>query len=112
VPKRDVRHRCRATKVGVPVCATLLTESATERTRHPAIILELSETGGKFSSPQRVVSGEAIGIILHPDFRYAIRGNVAWTRRTEDHLQFEFGVAFEEVIPESFWDILEQIEAA
>ncbi len=112
MPRRTERYGCRATRVGMPICATLLTQSAIERTRHPAIVLELSETGGKFSSPQRVVSGEAVGVILHPDFRYAIRGNVTWIRRMQDQRQVEFGVAFEEVIPESLWDLLEQIEAA
>ncbi len=89
-----------------PRFSTLLTESSEEKTRHPAIILELSETGGKFSSRKKVVPGEAVGILLHPDLRYAIRGRVTWTRQMRDDVNINFGLIFEEKIPDSLWDIL------
>jgi len=92
----------------LPVCSTLLTESSAEKTRHPAILLALSETGAKFSSRKKVVPGEAVGIILHPDLRYAIRGRVSWTRQMQDDVNINFGVAFEEEIPESLWEILRE----
>ena len=92
----------------LPVCSTLLTESSAEKTRHPAILLSLSETGAKFSSRKRVVPGEAVGIILHPDLRYAIRGRVSWTRQMQDDSNISFGVAFEEEVPESLWNVLKE----
>jgi hypothetical protein len=108
----DAHYSCREVKVRLPLCSTLLTESSGEKTRHPAILLALSEKEGQFSSGQRVTPGEAVGVILHPDLRYAIRGRVTWTRRmpNEDHLRF--GMAFEEGIPESLWDILGATVAA
>ena len=90
----------------LPFCSTLLTESSAEKTRHPAIILALSETGGRFSSRKKVVPGEVVGIILHPDLRYAIRGRVSWTRQMQDDVNISFGVVFEEEIPESLRAIL------
>jgi PilZ domain len=96
----------------LPLCSTLLTESSDEKTRHPAIILALSETGGKFSSRKKVVPGESVGIILHPDLRYAIRGRVTWVRQMRDDVNISFGVVFEEKIPESLWDILGKTVAA
>lgn len=96
----------------LPLCLTLLTESSEEKTRHPAIALELSETGGKFSSRKRVSPGEAVGIILHPDLRYAIRGRVTWTRQMRDDVNVNFGVVFEEKIPESLWEVLGETVAA
>jgi hypothetical protein len=96
----------------LPLCSTLLTESAAEKTRHPAIVLALSETGGNFSSRKKVVPGETVGIILHPDLRYAIRGRVSWTRQMQDDVNISFGVVFEEEIPDSLWEILGQTVAA
>ena len=96
----------------LPLCSTLLTESEEEKTRHPAIVLALSETGGKFSSRKKVVPGETVGIILHPDLRYAVRGRVTWTRQVQDDVNTSFGVVFEEEIPVSLWNILEQTVAA
>lgn len=92
----------------LPVCSTLLTESSAEKTRHPAILLSLSETGAKFSARKKVVPGEAVGIILHPDLRYAIRGRVSWTRQMQDDANISFGVAFEEEVPESLWNVLKE----
>lgn len=92
----------------LPLCSTLLTESSAEKTRHPAVLLSLSETGAKFSSRKKVLPGEAVGIILHPDLRYAIRGRVSWTRQMQDDVSINFGVAFEEEIPESLWDVLKE----
>jgi PilZ domain len=96
----------------LPRCSTLLTESSEEKTRHPAIVLELSETGGKFSSRKKVVPGEAVGVILHPDLRYAIRGRVTWTRQMRDDVNINFGLVFEEEIPDSLWEILGKTAAA
>jgi hypothetical protein len=96
----------------LPLCSTLLTESSEEKTRHPAIVLALSKTGGKFSSRKKVVPGENVAIILHPDLRYAIRGRVTWVRQMRDDVNISFGVIFEEEIPESLWDILGQTVAA
>ena len=96
----------------LPLSSTLVTESLDEKTRHPAIVLALSEKGGNFSSRKEVVPGEAVGILLHPDLRYAIRGRVTWTRRTRDDVNISFGVAFEQEIPESLWGILGQTVAA
>ena len=88
------------------VCSTLLTESPEEKTRHPAIILALTETGGRFSSRKKVVPGEPVGVILHPDLRYAIRGRVTWTRQMRNDVNINFGVVFEEKVPGSLWKIL------
>ena len=96
----------------LPLCATLLTESSEEKIRHPVIVLGLTETGGKFSSRKKVVPGEAVGIILHPDLRYAIRGRVTWVRQMRNDVNISFGVVFEEEIPQSLWDILEKTVAA
>jgi PilZ domain len=96
----------------LPRCSTLLTESTEEKTRHPAIVLALSETGGKFSSRKKVVPGEAVGILLHPELRYAIRGRVTWTRQMRDDANINFGLVFEEKIPHSLWDILGKTAAA
>jgi len=96
----------------LPLCSTLLTESSEEKLRHPAIVLALSGTGGSFSSRKKVAPGEAVGIILHPDLRYAIRGRVTWTRQMRDDVNVNFGVAFEEKIPESLWEILGETVAA
>jgi PilZ domain len=95
-----------------PRCSTLLTESSEEKTRHPANVLDLSETGGKFSSRKKVVPGEAVGVILHPDLRYAIRGRVTWTRQMRDDVNVSFGLVFEEKIPDSLWEILGKTAAA
>lgn len=96
----------------LPLCSTLLTESESEKTRHPATVLELSETGGMFSSERKVVSGESVGIILHPNLRYAVRGRVTWTRQMKDQAYTKFGVIFEDEIPDSLWDILGENLAA
>ncbi|HEX5412485.1 MAG TPA: PilZ domain-containing protein [Terriglobia bacterium] len=97
----------------LPQCSTLLTESSAEKTRHPAVLLSLSATGARFSSRKKVIPGEAVGLILHPDLRYAIRGRVSWTRPMQDDVNLSFGVDFEEEIPESLWDILrEKVSAA
>jgi hypothetical protein len=96
----------------LPLCATLLTESSEEKLRHPVVILGLTETGGKFSSREKVVPGEAVGIILHPDLRYAIRGRVTWTRQMQDDGSVSFGVSFEGEIPGSLWEVLGQTVAA
>ena len=96
----------------LPLCATLLTESSEEKIRHPVIVLGLTETGGKFSSRKKVVPGEAVGIILHPDLRYAIRGRVTWTRQMQDDASVSFGVSFEDEIPGSLWEVLGQTVAA
>jgi hypothetical protein len=109
---RDARYQCRREELRFPICATLLTESSEEKTRHPAIPLALSETGGTFSSDHQVVPGETIGVILHPELRYAIRGCVTWAHRMPNQIQFEFGIAFEEKIPDSLREILGQLEAA
>jgi hypothetical protein len=53
-----------------------------------------------------------VGIILHPDLRYAIRGRVTWVRQMRDDANISFGVIFEEKIPESLWDILGKTVAA
>lgn len=96
----------------LPLYSTLLTESESEKTRHPAIVLELSETGGMFSSAKKVVSGESVGVILHPNLRYAVRGRVTWTRQVRDQNHTKFGVIFEDEIPDSLWDILGENLAA
>lgn len=96
----------------LPFSSTLLTESPEEKTRHPASVLALSETFGEFSSRKKVVPGEAVGVILHPDVRYAIRGHVTWTRQMRDDVNTNFGVAFEEKIPASLWEILWDTVAA
>lgn len=96
----------------LPLSSTLLTESSEEKTRHPAIVLALSETGGEFSSRKRVAPGEDVGVILHPDLRYAIRGRVSWTRQMRDDVNVNFGVVFEEKIPESLWEIIRETVAA
>ena len=96
----------------LPLCSTLLTESPDEKTRHPAIALALTETGGKFSSRKKVVPGEAVGVLLHPDLRYAIRGRVTWTRQMPGDVTINFGVVFEEKIPGSLWEILGETVAA
>ncbi len=96
----------------LPLCSTLLTESSEEKTRHPAIVLALTETGGKFSSRKKVVPGEAVGVLLHPDLRYAIRGRVTWTRQLRDDVNINFGLVFEEKIPDSLWEILGKTAAA
>jgi hypothetical protein len=90
----------------LPLCSTLVTESPEEKTRHSAVLLALTETGGKFSTRKKVVPGEAVGVMLHPDLRYAIRGRVTWTRRMRDDVNIHFGVVFEEEIPGSLWEIL------
>ena len=108
----DAHYNCRGVKVHLPLCSTLLTESSGEKTRHPAVLLVLSETEGEFSSGQRVTPGEAIGVILHPDLRYAIRGHVTWTRRMPNETHVKFGMAFEEGIPDSLWDVLGTTVAA
>ena len=112
---RETNARYTVEKVSyrLPLCSTLLTESSAEKTRHPAVILALSETAGRFSSRKKVVPGEAVGIILHPDLRYAIRGRVSWTRQMQDDVNISFGVVFEEEIPESLWNVLrEKVVAA
>lgn len=96
----------------LPLCSTLLTESPEEKIRHPAIVLALTETGGKFSSRKKVVPGEAVGVILHPDLRYAIRGRVTWTQQMRDDVNINFGVVFEEKIPGSLWEILGETAVA
>jgi PilZ domain len=112
VREGDAHYRYEGVKVRLPLCSTLLTETTGEKTRHPAVVLALSETGAQFSSGQRVTPGEAVGVILHPDLRYAIRGHVTWTRRMPDDNQIHFGMAFEEGIPESLWDVLGATVAA
>jgi hypothetical protein len=112
VREENERSACDQASIRLPLCSTLLTESSEEKTRHPAIVLALSEKGGKFSSRKRVVPGEAVGIILHPDLRYAIRGRVSWTRQMQDDVNLSFGVVFEEEIPKSLWEILEKTVAA
>lgn len=96
----------------LPYCSTLLTESQEEKTRHPAVLLSLTETGGKFSSRKKVVPGEAVGVVLHPDLRYAIRGRVTWTRQMRDDINVHFGVVFEEEIPGPLWEILRETAVA
>ena len=96
----------------LPLCSTLLTESSEEKIRHPAIVLALTETGGNFSSRKKVIPGEAVGIILHPDVRYAIRGRVTWTRQVRDDVNVNFGVVFEEKVPGSLWEVLGETVAA
>lgn len=110
--KEDAHYECRGVRVRLPLESTLLTESSGEKTRHPAIVLALSETGGQFSSGQRVTPGEPIGVILHPDLRYAIRGHVTWTRRLPDEAHATFGMAFEDGIPDSLWEVLGATAAA
>ncbi|TAM81115.1 MAG: hypothetical protein EPN47_14675 [Acidobacteria bacterium] len=107
------RHAFVQGNLRLPTCSTLLTETSAEKTRHPAILLALSATEGKFSSRKIVVPGEAVGVILHPDLRYAVRGRVSWTRRMQDEASINFGVVFEEEIPESLWGMLrEKVVAA
>lgn len=106
VRKGDAQYTCHGVKVYLPLCSTFLRESRGERTRHSAVLLDLSETGGNFSSHQRVTPGESIAVILHPDVRYAVRGRVTWTRLMDDATSFNFGVVFEEGIPDSLWDVL------
>jgi hypothetical protein len=108
VREENARYTFEKVRYRVPLRSTLLTESSAEKTRHPAIILALSESGGRFSSRKKVVPGEAVGIILHPDLRYAIRGRVSWTRQMQDDVNTSFGVVFEEEIPESLWHILRE----
>lgn len=110
--EKGARYTCEELISSLPLCSTLLTESSEEKTRHPAIVIALSETGGKFSSRKKVVPGEAVGVILHPDLRYAIRGRVTWVRQMKDDVNVNFGVIFEEEIPESLWDILGRTVAA
>ncbi len=110
--ERDGYYSCRFAKVRFPLGVTLLTESSEQKVRHPAVVLALCETGGEFTSGQRVVPGETIGFILHPDLRYAVRGHVMWMRPVQDGTYFEFGVAFEENIPDSLWDSLAEVKAA
>jgi PilZ domain len=112
VRKGDAHYRCQGVGVCLPLWSMLLTESAGERTRHPALLLALSEKGGQFSSGQRVTPGETIGVILHPDLRYAIRGRVTWTRQMQDKKRIKFGMVFEEGIPDSLWDVLGATAAA
>ncbi|HET9180383.1 MAG TPA: PilZ domain-containing protein [Terriglobia bacterium] len=104
----NARYTFREGSFQLPLCSTLLTESSAEKTRHPAILLSLSETGARFSSRKKVVPGEAVGIILHPDLRYAIRGRVSWTRLMPDDVSISFGVDFEEEVPESLWNVLRE----
>lgn len=96
----------------LPVCSTLLTESPEEKTRHPAIVLALTETGGRFRSQKKVVPGEPVGVILNPKLRYAIRGRVTWTRQTRNDANINFGVVFEEKIPLSLWETLAKTAVA
>lgn len=110
--QKSARYTCKQLSSCLPLCSTLLTESSEAKTRHPAIVLAVSETGGKFSSRKKVVPGEAVGIILHPDLRYAVRGRVAWVRQMKGDVNVNFGVTFEEEIPESLWDILGRTVAA
>lgn len=111
--RQDAYYSCPFAKVVYPLCVTLLTESAEQKVRHPAVVLALCETGGEFTSPQRVSSGEAVSFILHPDLRYAIRGQVTWAQCAQDNSHFEFGVAFEDNIPDSLWEsFAEQLVAA
>lgn len=110
--KEDAHYNGGGLKVRLPLKSTLLTETSGEKTRHPAILLALSQTGGQFSSGQRVIPGEPIGVILHPDLRYAIRGHVTWTRRLPDEAHARFGMAFEEGIPDSLWEVLGTTAAA
>jgi PilZ domain len=113
VREANARYPDEKVSYRLPLCSTLLTESSAEKTRHPAVIIALSETGGRFSSRKKVVPGEAVGIILHPDVRYAIRGRVSWTRQMQDDVNLSFGVVFEEEIPESLWAVLrEKVVAA
>lgn len=109
--KGDARYTCDVVKVHLPLLSTLLTESSGEKTRHPAMLLAISEAGGRFSSGQRVTPGDTIGVILHPDLRYAIRGHVTWTRRMPDDIHIEFGMEFEEGIPDSLWEVLGETAA-
>lgn len=110
--KGNSEHLSNRAEFRLPLCATLLTESEEVKTRHPAVVLALSETGGEFSSQKKVVPGEAVGVILHPDLRYAIRGRVTWTRQVQKRVHTRFGVAFEDEIPATLWDVLEQTTAA
>jgi hypothetical protein len=112
VHKGNSEHLSNRAEFRLPLCATLLTESEEVKTRHPAVVLALSETGGEFSSQKKVVPGEAVGVILHPDLRYAIRGRVTWTRQVQKRVHTRFGVAFEDEIPATLWDVLEQTTAA
>jgi PilZ domain len=112
VREESARYTCEKLSGSLPLCSTLLTESSEEKIRHQAILLALSETGGKFNSRTKVVPGETVGIILHPDLRYAIRGRVTWVRQMKDDVNVNFGVTFEEEIPESLWDILGRTVAA
>jgi hypothetical protein len=112
VRERNIGYTFRQVSNCLPLCATLLTESSEEKIRHPVIVLGLTETGGKFSSRKKVVPGEAVGIILHPDLRYAIRGRVTWTRQMQDDASVSFGVSFEDEIPGSLWEVLGQTVAA
>src|SRR5690242_5783564 len=108
VREANARYTFKQGRFQLPVCSTLLTESAAEKTRHPAILLSLSETGAQFNSRKKVVPGEAVGIILHPDLRYAVRGRVSWTRQMPDDASISFGVAFEEEVPETLWNFLRE----
>jgi len=112
VRKENAQFSSEESMFPLPLLSTLLTESESEKIRHPAIVLELSETGGIFSSERKVVLGESVGIILHPNLRYAVRGRVTWTRRIQDQTHMKFGVIFEDEIPGSLWDILGENLAA
>lgn len=112
VSQRGSYYTCPFAKVSLPLCVTLVTESSEQKVRHAATASALCETGGEFTSRQHVKPGEAIGIILHPDIRYAVRGRIVWTRLAEDRAHTEFGVAFEENIPHSLWTSLTQLRAA
>lgn len=112
VRQKSARYTCEELSRNLPLCSTLLTESSEAKIRHPAIALAISETGGKFSSRKKVVPGETVGIILHPDLRYAIRGRVTWVRQVKDDVNVNFGVTFEEEIPETLWDTLGRTVAA
>lgn len=104
--KQDAFQNYPITKVSFPLCVTLLTESPERKVRHPAVALALSETGGEFTSRQKVASGEAVSFIFHPDLRYAIRGQVTRAEKAEDNAQFKFSVAFEDEVPDSLWETL------
>lgn len=108
----DERQRCRFAGVSFPLGVTLLTESSELKVRHPAAVVSLCETGGEFTSGQCVIPGQVIGFILHPDLRYAVRGQVVWARPAQGETGFEFGVAFEENVPDSLWACLEEVKAA
>lgn len=109
--EREGYNTCPFARIRIPISVTLVTESAEQKIRRPAIAASLCETGGEFTSRQRVTPGETIGLILHPDLRYAVRGRVVWAHPDEDQ-NIEFGVAFEENIPESLWESLVELKAA